>query len=263
MMFYSCCAEWDTLNLVAASGYDGIVLRGAYLANCPETALPKMRQALSESGLSIQSVNAFCPPEIKRVGEGFAPETLRRYTRRLASHAAALGVQYFGIGSPNSRLLSADYDRRIAADQWEQSIAIIAEIAGEYGITPLLEPLCTRECQWIHLLDEAMATLQHLQLSNVGLVLDLYHACVMGESPDALRRALPYVKVVHIAQNYLGQKYYLQPELTAVFTPYTEILQKSGYAGEFSVEATIGHPEQDYLRTLQIMKQLLPDRAAT
>lgn len=255
-MQYSCCAEVEDLDAVAKSGFDGIVLRGSYLAFCQDDEILRLKEKLQGLGLKAHSVNAFCPPDVKLTGPEYDQATLQDYTKRLSKNAAQLGIRCIGIGSPNSRQLPAGYSQALAKSQWENAITTIAAICAPYGMEVLIEPLCTRECNWITNLSEAVSFLHQFQLEQVGLVFDLYHACVMKDDPSSLLSALPYIKVVHIAQDHQKQKYFPLTGMEATFKPYCAILRDGGFQGEFAVEATI-RTGDDFHRSLQIMKELL------
>lgn len=256
-MEYSCCTAFENLDLVAEAGFDAIALPGHFVAGCDEGVFERVCAKLAQSALSCHSLNAFCPAEIRLVGDGHDLRALEEYTCRLAARAQRLGVRCVGIGSPNSRRLPEGYDRTLAMKQWEGSLRVIAHILGQYQIRALAEPLCTRECNWMNTTAELLPVLRRLQIPNLGMVFDIYHAFAMGEDGQALQDAMPEVGLVHIAQAIGGEKHYLRHGHEADYKAYFDVLRNRGYCGEFSVEATYDPLETALPQTLAIMKSYL------
>ena len=156
-MQFCCCASLDHAQAVADAGFDRIALAGSYVAACGDAELDRIQKTLDETGLVCRSLNAFCPAEIKLVGEGYDSFALARYARRLAQNAKRIGVQAVGIGSPNSRKLPEGFDRKRAMRQWETTLQILSDALGAEGLWALAEPLCTLECNWMNTTDEVRA----------------------------------------------------------------------------------------------------------
>ncbi len=253
-MQYCCCASFERFPLVKAAGYDRIAFPAAALAALREEAFAEICAAVDAGSLVCRSLNAFCPAEIKLVGPAYDPYILGRYAHQLAARAARIGVEYIGIGSPNSRILPPDFDRKIAMEQWESALRIIADALDHVGIGALAEPLCTLECNWMNTTDEVREVVQRLSLPNLGMVFDMYHAFVMQEDAAPLLRALPYVRLVHIAQFVDGEKHYLRPEHEADCATYFKVLREAGYCGEIAVEATYDAIEEAYPRSLSLLR---------
>lgn len=253
-MQFCCCASFEDLPLVTSAGYDRIALSGTFLAVCGEDTFAQLCAAAADGSLVCRSLNAFCPADVKLVGEGYAPRRLGRYSRALAARASRIGVEAVGIGSPNSRKLPSEFDRGCAMRQWQASLRIICEEFGSCGISVLAEPLCTLECNWMNTTDEVREVVEQLSLPNLGMVFDMYHAFVMGEYDIPLRRAMPYVGEVHIAQFIHGEKHYLHPDHSADCAPYFAALRDLGYDGEIAVEAVHGSLPSALPRSLKLLR---------
>lgn len=255
MIHYCCCASAENAALVAAAGFDRIALQGFYIASCTQEELKRLRKELDGLGLQCRSLNAFCPAEIKLVGEGYDPARLAEYAAQLAQKAKLLGVEAIGIGSPNSRVLPEGFDRATAMRQWVDALRVIAEAFRPYGIAPLAEPLCTLECNWMNTASEVAASVEQAQVPELGMVYDMYHAFAMGEDADALRRVLPLVRLVHIAHLIDGQKHYLHESHIADCAPYFAVLREAGYEGEIAVEATYDALDEALPRSYQLLRR--------
>lgn len=254
-MQFCCCATLDKAKAVAAAGFDRIALPGSYVAACGDREIERICATLAETGLTCWSLNAFCPAEIKLVGEGYDGSALARYTQRLARNAKRIGVQAVGIGAPNSRELPAGFDRDLAMRQWETSLRILSDVLGCENLEALAEPLCTLECNWMNTTEEVCAVLDRLRLPNVGMVFDMYHAFVEKDGVEAVRRAMRYVREVHIAQFVNGEKHYLREDHAADCAGYFRLLREVNYSGEIAVEATYDALEEALPRSNMLLRR--------
>ena len=125
-MQFCCCASLDHAQAVADAGFDRIALAAPMSPPAATPSLTAFKKTPDETGLVCRSLNAFCPAEIKLVGEGYDSFALARYARRLAQNAKRIGVQAVGIGSPNSRKLPEGFDRKRAMRQWETTLQILS-----------------------------------------------------------------------------------------------------------------------------------------
>lgn len=254
-MKYCCCATPDHYALVARAGFSRIALPGSFVAACDEAVFRATVCQLSQEEPVCRSLNAFCPPQIALVGPAFDRELLREYAKKLAARASVLGVRAVGVGSPNSRRLPDGFDRAEAMAQWETALSLLSEIFAPYRIDVLAEPLCTLECNWMNTTDEVLEVVRRLDLPNLGMVFDMYHAFVMGETDEPLRRAMPYVRLAHIAHYVDGEKHYLRTDHMGDCLPYFKALKAAGFDGEIAVEATYDALSTALPQSLEILRR--------
>ena len=255
-MKFGCCTSADNYDLLVENGYDRIILSGVELSAMGEQDFKRLRSTLENGAVECRALNSFCSPELVLCGNGYSYKTVEAYTKALAGRAAELGVRYIGVGSPNSRSIPTGYPHDAAVSQFELSIAGMCRICEEYDIDVLVEPVCTLECNFINTTDEAVALVKGLALGNLNIVFDTFHAFMMGEDDMPLRRAMEYVKLVHVAQHIDGRRHYLRSEGVDEYRAYLQTLAECGYDGEVSVEAFVGEPEAELAGSLSIMTSL-------
>jgi len=255
-MEYGCCTAIDNYGLLVQTGYDRIILSAAELAAMSAADFGRLRDTLSAGPVKCRALNSFCTPELKLCGDGYDDGAVAAYTVSLAERAASIGVRYIGIGAPKSRNIPPGFARADAALQLKRSLQEICRVCAGYDVGVLLEPVCDLECNFITTTDEAAVLVGELGLANLNLVFDTYHAFMMGEDGNPLRRAMKYVKLVHTAQDVGGRRHYLRPENMEEYRVYFDALLEAGYDGEVSVEAFFDEPEARAAETLEIMKTL-------
>ncbi len=255
-MLFGCCTSISNYDLLVKHGYDRIILPATELMGMDEAAVAAMRRTLANGPVQCRALNSFCTPELLLCGDGFDPTAVEAYCSILARRAHQIGVKFIGVGAPKSRSVADDFPREIAMVQFKLSLAILCAASAPYGIIVLLEAVCSLECNFITTTDEALEVVRALHYDNLALVFDAYHAFMMGEDAEPLRRAMEDVKLVHVAQNIDNRRHYLRLENMPEYRVFFDALLDGGYAGEVSVEAFYDDLETRLDETLDIMKRL-------
>ena len=255
-MQIGCCTGIENYELVVRNNYDRIVLPAVKIATMDQDAFVQTKKLLSQGTLQCRSLNWFCTPALKLCGDGYSEEAVAAYMPLLVQRASEIGVEYIGVGSPKSRNIPEGFSKDTAMEQFKRSMDVICEACRPYGITVLLEAVCTVECNFITTTDEALAVMKSLDIDNLKFVFDSYHAFMMGEDDKPLRRAMPYVRLVHVAQNIDSRRHYLRSEKMDEYRVYFKALMEAGYDGEVSIEAFYDDMEEQLGPTLSILKTL-------
>lgn len=256
-MEFGCCIGIAHYDQVLSAGYRSIALPGVELASMDDGAFQAALEKTRGGPLALHSVNSFCPPALRLTGADFDPSALEDYAHRLFARAARLGVRYVGVGAPASRSTRPGESREQAMDQLKLSLSLLCRVGREYGITVLLESVCSLECNLVTCTWEAADLVRELALPNLGLVYDIYHAHMMGEDPGYILEAADLIRVVHIAQDQGGKRLYLREEKMGEYLPYIQALCRAGYAGECNLEAFVGDIGQELPRSRDILQRLL------
>lgn len=255
-MIYSCCAPLSLLDTVERAGYGRIILPGTEVAARSDQEVAAAVEKLRRSALTCRALNSFCTPELILCGPNYDPEKVRAYISRLAPRAAALGAVYIGVGSPKSRSIPDGFDKELAMDQWCQTLTILCDACAPHGITILLEAVCALEGNWMTTTASALEVVRRMDRKDLQIVFDTYHAFMMGEDAAPLKEAMPHVRLVHVAQDIVGQRHYLRWENFSEYKVYFDALLEAGFDGEVAVEAFYDDPAEQLPVTLEIMKAL-------
>lgn len=254
-----CCIGIAHYEEVASAGYRSIALPGVELAGMDDAAYQRARETLRRGPLAFHSVNSFCPPELRLTGADFSAAKLEAYARRLFGRTAELGASYVGIGGPVSRSTRPGEDPVRALEELKNTLALLCRLGEEYGLSILLEAVCSLECNLVVYTHQAAEVVRELGLPNLGLVYDIYHAHMMGEDPAYVLTAAELIRVVHIAQDENGRRIYLREAFMDAYRPYIQALHRAGYSGEVNVESFVGDPSQELPRTREILDRLLAE----
>ena len=251
----------DHYEKIHLAGYDRIILQAVELSRMDESFFLTARQLLENGPIKCRALNGFSGSDLKLCGPAFNVLAIREYSRVLIKRSSLLGVEYIGVGAPQSRNIPEHYSYEKALDELKQSLSIICSEAAPFGISILLEPVCTSECNIITNTNEAYDLLTSLALDNLHLNFDTYHAAMMGEDAKPLQRAINEVKRVHVAQSIDNVRRCPQKGFAEAHKVYFDTLLANGYTGEISVEANLTGADGELTGALRILKTLCGEPA--
>lgn len=155
---------------------------------------------------------------------------------KLVPRAAELGITQVGIGAPLSRRIPPEFPKELARAQLLECMICAVQICRPYQIQILMEPICS---QATNLLNTTEETLRFVRAcDSLGMVYDIYHACMMGEEPATVLPAIDKIKMVHIAHANHGRCLPTRDNVYR-YLPYLQMLQELGYRGEIAVECNM------------------------
>ncbi len=231
------CTPLEHGPALAAAGYDYIepALAPTLRPEQPEAdVMPAVRAALSPASLRPEGWNVFLPGDLRVTGEGVDESRQEGYLESAFLRVASLGGRVIVFGSGGARGIPAGFPEEAARRQLVEFLGRAGEAAGRHGLTVAIEPLNAGECNVIVSVGEALALARAVAHPCVGVLSDLYHITMEGQSYDETRLAGPLLLHVHVA-GAVGRRA-PRPEDAAFLTDYFRALKAGGYDGRVSVE---------------------------
>lgn len=241
-----CCGNTQSYLEIARMGYDYIELSARELMMLSDEEFRTFLELYRRTGFPCRGFNDFCGPELPIVGPNSCLDALSCYMEQLCRRGSALGIQTIGIGAPMARVLPDHYPADQADRDMTAFLKTFSKIAAPYGIVILVEAVHKYLCNYMTWTKDAVRMVQQLDCPNVQMVLDYYHAMVMGEDLHDFSYAMPFVRHLHISTDLENHvRGFLRPE----DMPQTEQLLKeavrNGYRGGISVEASSAFLQAD------------------
>jgi sugar phosphate isomerase/epimerase len=234
-MRYGVCGEPGIAAILAEAGYDYIELhvqrdlKTDQDGESVESQLERMRTL----PLPAAVANCFVPAQLKITGPDVDLQALKRYVVTAFERAARVGIETIVFGSGGARRVPEGYDREDARQQLLDFGRMIAPIAGEHGITVVVEPLNRRECNIFTSVGECAEYVRQVDHPNLRLLVDAYHWALEQDSYQDLVEAMPLICHAHMAT--YGSR--MAPGLEACdFSAFFRALSEGGYAGRLSIE---------------------------
>ncbi len=225
------CAKLDRINEVAAAGFDYIEPPVSAAAAWAEEEFEKYLAIVKNASIPVPSFNVLFPGEITL----FAPdaeERISQYLHGAFARVRALGGRTVVFGSGRSRRRPEDMSYGDAFRRLVEITRIMGDIAGQYGVTLVIEPLNRGETNMINSVAEGACLAAAVNHPQVKLLADYYHIAVEHQPPEDLAR-LGGIAHCHIASPD-GRRAPQKEE--EGFKTLFAAMKQTGYDGLISVE---------------------------
>jgi sugar phosphate isomerase/epimerase len=188
----------------------------------------------SRYSLPVEACNGFIPSSMKSVGPDAVHVHILQYMETAFKRAQQAGVEIIVFGSGGSRNIPEGFSRSEARRQFIDLCKQMAPIAKKYGVTVVLEPLNSKECNFINSVAEGGEIVKAVNHPNFRLLADIYHMKMDNENPENIVKYGKLIKHVHIAEK---QDRAVPGTYNEDFWPYFDALRKIDYKGRISIEA--------------------------
>lgn len=259
MISVGCCGTTESYLAIREMGYDYAELSGRQIMSLTEEDFQEFLQLYRKTGFPCRGFNDYCDARYPIVGPGCSSESVKVYAREICRRGQALGIKTIGIGAPSARTLPEGYSREQADREMEAFLRMICPIAREHGIIILLEAVHAHMCNYLTGTEEAAAMVRRLALPNLAMVLDYYHAMVMGEDLHGLDSVMPDVRHLHISTDLESHaRGYIRDCDVSLLKELLARAAACGYEGGISVEASAADLLRDGESCCRRMRSALP-----
>lgn len=238
-MQFGLCTSWN----------NGLKLRGAcdYLEDNAQRILVGLEgedvfhekiAGMKEAGLPVPCVNCFIPGSLPCVGPKRDWEKLLSYCTTVVRRAGEAGIEVIVFGSGGSRSLYEGVSLEEAKRDFIEICQAIAPVAGECGVTVVIEPLNRGECNFINTVAEGAEIVKAVDHPSIRLLADIYHMARNEEDP--VSGLAPYVELIHHVHIAEKEKRTAPGMAGDDFRPYLKSLKEGGYDRRISIEGKWG-----------------------
>ncbi|MFW6313061.1 MAG: sugar phosphate isomerase/epimerase family protein [Spirochaetota bacterium] len=229
------CTTIENAATVASAGYDYIEPALNAVATLDETGFEGIREQFAALALPADAFNCFFPGSIRLTGPDVDFHSIESYLETALTRAASLGASIVVFGSGGSRRLPEAFPRERGLEQVARMLAVAGPIAGENGVTIVIEPLRSAEDNLSNTAAAGLELVEMVGHPNVRLLVDYYHMRSENESSEIVRIAgNGMLRHCHIArtEGRRWPKHADGEDYTAFFAALADI----GYDGRLSVE---------------------------
>lgn len=219
-----------------------------------EDEFGKKLEQLKYSGIPVEACNSFLPGELKCVGPETHHDKIVEFSETAFQRAERAGIKTIVFGSGGSRTIPDGFSRDEAMNQFVKICSKLASLAEKYNIVISLEPLNSKECNFINSVSEGGEIVKKVDHPNFRLLADIYHMLMENEGSESIVKYGKYLYHVHIAEKEGRSAPGTHGE---DFTPYFSALKKVGYKGRISIECRWDNLEtQSGMALLTLKKQM-------
>lgn len=252
-MTFGVCTTVDMAPVLAQAGFDYIELN-VQRDLCPEEDLntfQPLRDSIKAADLPCSVANCFVPGHLKLVGPDVSLDALQSYVSTAFERAADVKIDTIVFGSGGARRIPEGVSREKAYEQLLAFGRLIAPIAGTYGVTVVVEPLNSSECNVFNSVSECARYVRDLNHPNIQLLADAYHVSRDNENPHDMVPQANILRHIHIA-TYESR---LAPGLEPCdFSAFFDALHQAEYTGRVSIEGGWKDMARDARGALEVLK---------
>ena len=224
------------LDILEECGFDYGECSAASLLSLPAEALEDLAGRFQANRLHIEACNCFIPGtfSILRNPEG---SELLSYVEELFARMEKVGAEIIVFGSGKARNIPENLNPAEAREKLDIFLTRVNAPAAAHHITVVIEPLRSKETNFIHTVSEGAEIATGLNLSNIKLLADSYHMYYEEEPLDSLRKNQEFLRHIHIAEPPMrvcpgkcGGDY---------LNKFAEMLRSTSYCGRVSAECSL------------------------
>ncbi len=231
------CTRTKNHNILQVAGYDYIEesVQKFLVPQKNEKEFESKYKDYKKSKLPVYACNSFLPGSMKCVGPKVNHEAILKYAETAFRRAQIVGVKTVVFGSGASRKIPDDFSPKQAKIQFINLLKKMGPIAEKYHVVISIEPLRSKECNFINRVSEGCEIAKKVNHPNIRVLADIYHMTQESEGPDSIIKAGEYLYHCHIAE----KKKRTPPGVAGDdFKPYLKALKQIRYQGGISVECS-------------------------
>jgi len=252
----------DRIGIATSISNNGILFSAGYSyveENVREFLVPSENDSafndklslLKDSKLPVEACNSFLPGNLKCVGPVPAHEEILKFGETAFKRAQIAGVKTIVFGSSGARGIPEGFSKETAKQQFISLCKQLAVFANKYDVVISLEPLNTKESNFINSVAEGGEIVESVNHENFRLLADIYHMIMENESPSNIIKYGHLLYHTHIAEK-TGRT---APGVNNDdFTPYFKALKAIKYEGRMSIECSWSNLELQATLALKEMK---------
>lgn len=250
------CTSVSNADMLASHGYTYVEesVGNFLMPTKSEEEFNEVLQQAQNAAIPVKACNSFIPGSLKSVGPDAVHPEILEFMETAFQRAQKAGVEYIVFGSGGSRGIPDGFSRDEARRQFTDLCSQMAPIAAKYDVVVVLEPLNTKECNFINSVLEGGEIVEEVNHPNFRLLADIYHMMMDGEGPESIEKYGHLIQHTHIAEKEGRAAPGTHNE---DFTAYFKALKNVGYEGKMSIECRWENLESQAPTAIAAMKNQL------
>ena len=231
------CCNYDRWGIVAEAGYDYVEGNFSKIAKATDEEFDEMKRALEASGVRMEATNGFFSGDFQLYSKDdfeTVKKNVREYCELGFARGAALGQKVAVIGSSGARNIREGYTKEEAEEQFCEVLRICGEVGAKYGVAVTVEPLNTKETNFIITFADGLDIVRKTNHPNMLAMIDLYHHAQNGEELSTLDGTEGILVHAHLAR---ADRQTPVPGDEAEIDPKIAYLKQVGYDIRISLES--------------------------
>lgn len=250
-MKYGIWSDFQELELLEDIQFDYLELKFRSIATMKKSEFKRLQDTLKSKSFKVLKMNCLFPKQYHFMDLGFK-EKVYKFLQIGFMRAQELGTGYVVFGSPQTRYRpkKTTYEQYILV--FEDILRFICDIADNYNVKIILEPICSKELNIINSVFEADRVVTQID-DHIGVLCDLFHMYHMNENFNILQEidSLSHCHIVNPITRYCPL-----PEDGFDYAPFLTAVLKSHKIENITIESPIKECVGDIGRSIKYLKML-------
>jgi sugar phosphate isomerase/epimerase len=225
-----------------------------------EAEFEKLRALIDQGPLRAEAFMGFLPPSQRVTGPNVDLQSVLEYATTGMRRAKALGGEVIVLGSSGARKVPQGFDFEVAKAQFIEFGRELGPRAQEIGISIAIEPLNTKEDNFICSVAQGAQFVEAIAHPNVQLLADFYHMDEENEPLSNIEKAAPLLRHTHLADTGRHAPGFVQTEADIV--GFFRALRNANYDARCSFEGKSDDLARQAKPLLAAMRQKYAQSAA-
>ncbi|MCG0276405.1 MAG: sugar phosphate isomerase/epimerase [Thermosediminibacteraceae bacterium] len=256
-MKLSCFGQIKDIDDIARAGYDCAELQIKEIMELSDDEYKAALKKARDSGITLEVFDNPVPLTVSITSPDFDLKYWTEYLKKGAYRTAQMGARYYVFGNGKARSLPTEGDVKGAYEKLMTFLNILCDVAAEYNITVLLEPLAKSISNFINTIPEAVDFIEKFGRYNLKTMCDFRYLPAMNRDVEDIATYEKYVKHIHVDNPLSNFPERFVPSLDDGYdyTPLINVLKKICYKEIISIEASVFKDfKEDIKRGIEFFK---------
>lgn len=241
---------------ISAAGYRHVELTVDSIMGLSTEQFAGVKQQFHDFHLLAEVCSEPLPREVRVTEMGFNIYVWTEYLKKAVRRMAELGCTKLAWNNGRARVMPFEGDVLAVKEQVLQFLYLLCDIAEEYGITVLVEPLGPRRTNFLNTMTEMKNFLDRVGKDNLASMIsfrELTEINLQIEDIDVFASLIKYVHLENPADQ-VGARIAPHPQDGVDYLPFLTALKNCGYSGMICLPQDAEDSSLSYCR--QLWKEL-------
>ncbi len=236
----------------AEEGFDYVEAVGSLVADMSGQELLQLKERVAADGLPFTACAVPLPAEVRVTERGFNLYAWMEHLKRTTHRMADLGCKKLLWSDGRARVLPVEGELAGLKEQVLQFLFLLCEVAANYQITVLVEPLDPRRTNFLNSMQEVGEFLPRVGKQNLSSLISLRELEPIGLPIARLADHRGLLQYVHIEnpRAHEGARVCPRPSDGCDYRPFLRALKATGYNGEIGLPSDADAAALAYCRQL-------------
>jgi sugar phosphate isomerase/epimerase len=235
-----------------AQGFDFVQPVGSLVTDMSDQEFRSEKARIADAGITMAAFTVPLPAEVRVTERGFNLYAWIEHLKKAVPRMAELGCKKLLWSDGRARVLPAEGDLAGPKEQVLQFLFMLCDVAANFKITVLVEPLGPRRTNFLNSMKEIDEFLSRLGKENVGSMISLRELDSIGLPIAKLGQAAHQIHYVQMENPLVHDGARVCPRRSdgVDYRPFLRALNDIGYRGEIGLPIDSDADSLTYCRQL-------------